>query len=127
MKENMKKFRIGQRSAKSTGVISVVTNVTYPEDVDNTSGMYIVEYGASFCSPTEPQYIKKFGYELAEERLCTPGSLYTGEFMVKYLLHDDVMMKVLFSLALDPHIPCWSTRFIYAIINDGIIWYEGPN
>lgn len=118
MKENIKKFRIGHRSAKITGVISVVTNVTYRDDPSNSTGLHIIEYGASFCSPTEPRYLKSYGYELAEERLHTTNGLYTGEFLVKHLYHGDIMLKVMLSLALDPKIPDWAVVFINEIISE---------
>lgn len=120
--ENIKKFRIGQWSAKQTGVISVVTNVIYPEE---TGDMYEVHYGASFCSPTEKQYNKKIGYALAEARLRDEiAPLYTGVFSVKELTHDEVMLRVMMSLALDPHVPNWATLTIREAICDGIVWIE---
>lgn len=120
LKENMKKFRVGERSAKITGVISVATHVTYPEETGD--GTYVVNYGASLCSPTD-LYNRRFGYALAEDRLFdAPGAPYTGKFVTKKLSHNEVMMKVMLSLALDPHVPSWAVPVIYEVIREGVYY-----
>ena len=120
-KENIKKFRMGHQDAKHNGVLSVVTSIDYlPEGAD---GFYGISYGASFCSPTEPQYNKKFGYDLAEARLNTPGEIYTGVFLLKHkhLSHGAIKRHVLMSLLLDPNLPDWAYGRLYSYLFDTLL------
>lgn len=124
---NIKKFRLGHRNAKENGVISVVTTVIYPEQKGD---LFEIQYGASFCSPTEKNYDKRFGYALAEDRLTASvhfgciSTPYVGKIYIKNLTHINVKLKVLFSLALNTEIPKWADSFIRIAICDEIIWNE---
>ena len=124
---NIKKSRLPHTNAKQRRVLYAAITLIYPAQKGD---LFETQYGASFCSPTEKNYDKRFGYALAEDRLTASvhfgciSTPYVGKIYIKNLTHINVKLKVLFSLALNTEIPKWADSFIRIAICDEIIWNE---
>jgi len=99
--QQAKIYRIGKRTPKQTGVITIASVLQADE-----TGNYI-EYNASFCSPND-NYDKQFGIGLARERLADD----VKSVGVPQRKHNVVIQQILTNMLDIGMAPDWARKTI---------------
>ncbi|MDD5149796.1 MAG: hypothetical protein PHC28_04860 [Flavobacterium sp.] len=99
--QNTKIYRLGKRTPKETGVITIASSLHTDE-----SGNYVT-YQASFCSPKD-RYDKQFGIRMAIER----HNLAPIEVRIPIRKHNVVVNSILVDMLDRKIVPDWSRKTI---------------
>ena len=111
--DNQKTFRIGQRTHKQTGTLTIVSVV----DPVGSGGS--VKYGVSFASPKDV-YNKQLGVELATERLnaiddsiyAKFSEAYAGSAFTPVRKHNEVVLCILCDIIARNALPDWARALV---------------
>ena len=109
MNKNTKIFRIGHRSPRKQGVITIASEV-YPETGE-------IFYGSSFCHPKEKKYDKKFGIDQSLSRLQDAIQNDDSLKLYEEVSHSAVLNTILSNLYFDTTRPKWATDIIVEQLN----------
>lgn len=100
---NIKICRIGHRNPRN-GVITIASEIV-PEDNK-------IYWGASYCSPREPNYIKSLGNDLALECLEHNKLQNIYSKMYSEFTHSNIIKTVLSDMFFNEEYPRWAESLI---------------
>jgi len=103
---NVKIYRLGKRTPKETGVITIASQLH-----DDENGSFVT-YQASFCSPKD-RYDKQFGIEMAINRHTTNAK----SVRIQVRKHNVVVNSILVDMLDRGIAPDWSKTTIRDFLN----------